>query len=75
MVLGSVRTPETILDKNATFNKSQVKILAVQQIVKVLQLFEVVRGPHGPRISILGLNYIPVGIVQTLIGIIIARWN
>ncbi len=27
----------------------------MQKIVKVLQTFEVVRGPRGPRISILGL--------------------
>ena len=32
------------------------KILAGHLIVKVLQSFEVVRGPHRPRISILGLS-------------------
>ncbi len=38
-----------------TFRIAQ-KILAGHLIVKVLQPFEVVRGPHGPRISILGLK-------------------
>ncbi len=37
---------------NETLNK---KILAGRLIVKVLQTFEVVRGPRGPRTSILGL--------------------
>ncbi len=34
------------------------KILAGRLTVKVLQTFEVVRGPRGPRISILGLNIV-----------------
>ena len=51
MVLGSAQTQETIWQKkNATLNKSQVTI------VKVLQPFEVVQGPHGLCISILGLS-------------------
>ncbi len=41
--------PRDHFGKNATLNKRRI-------IVKVLQPFEVVRGPRGPRISILGLT-------------------
>ncbi len=52
-----VRTdPRDHFVNNATLTlEPYLKILAGQLIVKLLQTFEVVRGPHGPRISILGL--------------------
>ncbi len=43
MVLGSARTPETILEK------TQLRNLAEPLTAKVGCLFKLVRGPRGPR--------------------------
>ncbi len=45
--------------KNATLSIMQ-KILTGRLTVKVLQTFEAVQGSHGPRISILGLNFLAI---------------
>ncbi len=54
---GVCADPRKHFAKNATLNKNKFGWL----VVKVLQTFQVVRDPRGPRISILGLGKLSFG--------------